>query len=313
MSSAVPAAPPPVAVLPDAVLLDNPMRAILLLLTAIVTFSCSDVISKYLAVGLPVTEIVWLRYATYLLLMIGPVLHAGPAALRSARPSLQWLRGLAMLGSSLLFVSGLRFLPLADATAISFVSPMFITALSIPVLGERVGTRRWLAIAVGLIGVLVIVRPGTGSFQPAAILPVLSAASWACAIVITRKMSGADGTVTTLAYSALGPFLLVSLTLPVAWVTPTPAQLGLGLLYGGVATLAQWLVILAYRHAPASALAPLSYSQLIWSATLGYLVFDAFPDAWTFAGAAVIVLSGLYTAHRERVRARERSIALRRA
>jgi drug/metabolite transporter (DMT)-like permease len=306
MSSAVPTAPAPSLIETEGALLDNPVRGILLLTIAIVTFSCSDVIAKYLAIDLPVTEIVWLRYATYLLLLVGPILHAGPAVLRSARPGLQMLRGLGMLGSSILFVTGLRFLPLADATAIGFVSPMFITALSIPVLGEQVGLRRWLAIVIGLIGVLIIVRPGTDSFQSAALLPVLSSASWACAIVITRKMSGADATVTTLAYSALGPFLLVCPALPFVWVTPTLAEIGLAVAYGGVATLAQWLVILAYRQAPASALAPISYSQLISSAALGYLVFDAFPDAWTFAGAAVIILSGLYTAHRERVRARAR-------
>ncbi|HVJ51936.1 MAG TPA: DMT family transporter [Aliidongia sp.] len=304
MSSAVRTGPPPAVA---GQLLDEPIRGILVLLVAIVTFSCSDTLSKYLARGLPVTEIIWLRYTTYLLLMAVPVLRGGFGALRSARPRLQLLRGVAMLGSSLFFISGLRLLPIADATAISFVSPMFITALSIPVLHEQVGTRRWLAIGVGLLGVIIIVRPGTSSFQPAAILPVLSAASWACAIVITRKMSGADGIVTTLAYSAVGPFVIVSLLLPFAWVTPSPGQLAFGALYGLVATLAQWLVVIAYRYAPASVLAPLTYTQLIWSATLGYVVFGAFPDHWTFAGAAVIVLSGLYTAHRERVRASERA------
>jgi drug/metabolite transporter (DMT)-like permease len=305
MSSAVRTGPPPAAA---GQLLDEPIRGILVLLVAIVTFSCSDTLSKYLARGLPVTEIIWLRYTTYLLLMAAPVLRGGLGALRSARPRLQLLRGVAMLGSSLFFISGLRLLPIADATAISFVSPLFITALSIPVLHEQVGTRRWLAIGVGLLGVIIIVRPGTSSFQPAAILPVLSAASWACAIVITRKMSGADGIVTTLAYSAIGPFVIVSLLLPFAWATPTPAQLAFGVLYGLVATLAQWLVVIAYRYAPASVLAPVTYTQLIWSATLGYIVFGAFPDSWTFAGAAVIVMSGLYTAHRERVRARERAL-----
>ncbi len=305
-AAAIPQSGPP-AEPTTAALLDNPMRGILLLLIAIVTFSCSDALSKYLVADLPVTEIAWLRYATFLLLMIAPILRAGPAALRSARPGLQMLRGAGMLGSSLLFIAGLAYLPLADATAIGFVSPMFITALSIPMLGETVGARRWLAIAVGLIGVVIIVRPGTGSFQPAALLPALSAASWALALVITRKMSGADGTVTTLAYSAFFPCVALSLTLPFAWVTPTPVQLGFAILYGSVATLAQWLVALAYRQAPASVLAPLSYTQLVWSAALGYLVFGAFPDTWTFAGAAIIMASGLYTAHRERVRARERA------
>jgi drug/metabolite transporter (DMT)-like permease len=309
MSSAVRAAPVP-SVGPDR---DDPIRGILLILSAIVVFSGSDALAKYLAASMPVVEIVWLRYTTFMLLMLPLVVRGGTASLRSVRPGLQLLRGLGILGSSTLFVAGLRYLPLADATAIGFVSPLFITALSIPVLGERVGPRRWIAIGIGLVGVLIIVRPGATTFQPAAVFPLLSSISWACAIVITRKMSGADGMVTTLAYSALGPFLITSIALPWFWVTPSLREIAFGLVYGTVATAAQWLVVMAYRYAGASVLAPLTYSQLVWSTALGFIVFAAIPDAQTFLGAGVIIVSGLYTAHRERVRAREQAAVLRSA
>jgi drug/metabolite transporter (DMT)-like permease len=301
MSSAVRAAPLPRAV---AAPVDDPVAGILLLLAALLIFSCSDATAKYLTGELPVIEIIWIRYIVFVSALLPSVVHSRGAVLRSTRPGLQLLRGIAMLASGLLFAGSLAQLPLAEATSIGFVSPLFITALSIPFLGEQVGLRRWLAIVVGLVGVLIVVRPGTSAFQPAAILPVLSALAWAAAIIITRKMSGADGTATTLVYTSVSAFLLLSLAVPFAWQAPTLLQFGLGLLYGALATFGQWLVVLAYQRAGASTLAPLAYSQLVWSAGLGLAIFGAVPDGWTLAGAAVIIGSGLYTAHRERLRAR---------
>jgi drug/metabolite transporter (DMT)-like permease len=286
--------------------IDDPVGGILLLLSALLIFSCSDATAKYLSAELPVVEIVWLRYIVFVLMLLPGCWRSGSAAFSTNRLSLQLLRGTGLLASGLLFVSSLPFLPLADATTIGFASPLFITALSIPMLGEEVGIRRWAAIMIGLIGVVIVMRPGIGAFQPAAILPVLSALAWAVAIILTRKMSATESTLTTLSYSAGSALILTSAMVPFLWVTPSLAQLGLALLYGLFATIGQWLVVLAYNRAGASVLAPLSYSQLVWAASLGFLVFGTEPDRWTLAGAAVIIASGLYTAHRERVRARER-------
>lgn len=289
---------------------DDPLRGILLTIAAVALFSVSDAMAKHLGQSLPPVEVAWMRYATFLLLTLTPLLRRGGAAglLRPRAPALQILRGLAMVGSALSFIHALRVLPLAEATAINFVSPLFITALSIPVLGEIVGLRRWAAVAVGLLGVLIVVRPGSGAFEAeAALLPVLTAASWACAVVVTRKMAGADRPATTLLWSAAVGFAVLSALLPFGFVMPSAEQAGLGLLLGLISSAGQWLVVLAYRHAAASVLAPFSYCQLLSSALLGLLMFGAAPDGWTLAGAGVIIASGLYTAHRERVRARERS------
>ncbi len=306
MSSVVRTAPTPLPSAPVAERRDDPVGGILLMLSAVVLFSCSDATAKYLSGELPVFEIVWLRYIAFVLFLVPSALRSGGRIFRSTRPGLQILRGLCMLASSMLFITCLPVLPLADATAIGFVSPLFITALSIPFLGEQVGLRRWAAILVGLIGVLIVVRPGTSAFQPAALLPILSALAWAGAIILTRKMSGADGTATTLLFTAVSAMVLISFVVPFDWVMPSLRQIGLGLVYGAFASGGQWLVVLAYHRAGASVLAPLIYSQLVWAATLGFLIFGAAPDAWTLLGAAVIIASGLYTAHRERIRATAR-------
>ena len=290
--------------------IDDPLRGILLIIAAMVFFSMSDACSKVLGQVLPPIEIVWLRYSGFTLLML-PALLRRPALFRSAAPVLQIGRGLGLLGSALFFTAGLRFLAMADATATSFVSPLFITALSIPVLGEKVGLRRWSAIFVGLIGVLIVVRPGTSTFNPASVLPLLSSVSWACGIVLTRKMSHSnDGMVTTLGYAALTGWIVTSVMLPFVWTALTWREVAIGGFMACVSTAAQWLVVMGYRRANASVLAPFSYTQLVWSSLAGFLLFRMVPDLMTLAGAAVIIASGLYTAHRERIVARRRLLGI---
>lgn len=260
--------------------------------------------AKYLARGgMAPVEIAWIRFAVFLLIMLPAVLiPSGGRLLRSSRPLLQVSRGIGLLGSSILFICGLSFLPIAEATATSFISPVFVTGLSMVFLGEKVGVRRWTATIVGLIGVLVIVRPGTSAFHPAALFPVMSALCWACALVLTRKMSGADHPITTMTYSAIVGFLLLSVFVPFFWAQPTWTQLALGVGIGVSSTVGHWIVVLAFRYAGASVLAPFAYIQLMWVTLLGFFVFGDIPDAWTFTGAAIIICSGIYTAHRERVR-----------
>ncbi|CAO3432322.1 DMT family transporter [Azospirillum doebereinerae] len=285
---------------------DDPVRGILLVVVAMAFFSCSDATAKYLNLTLPAVEIGWMRYAVFSLLMLPLLLREGTGVVRTPRPALQILRGLGMLGSALFFILGMRFLPMAEAAATSYVSPVFVTVLSILFLGEKIGPRRWAAVLTGLAGVLIVMRPGGAAFQPAAIFPILSAMSWACGIIITRKMTGQENPATTLIWSALTGLAVLTLLLPLGgMVLPTAQEIGWGVFIGVMSTIAQWLLVRAYRYGDASVLASFSYIQLIWSASLGYLVFNAVPDGWTFAGSAVIIASGLYTVHRERIRRRE--------
>lgn len=281
---------------------DEPLKAIVLAVSATVLFGSSDTISKYLSGSLPIVEFIWIRYVIFLIMAAILVRRTPNRAVRARNPGLQITRGFCVVGSSILFVYGVRSMTMAQATTISFLSPLLITILSIPLLGETVGPRRWAAVAAGMIGMLIVVRPGLGGFDPAALFGVASAFCWALALIITRKISSSDPPQTTVLWSAAIGTAVLTLVLPFQAVWPTPKQYGLSLVLGILASGGQWLVILAHRIAPASLLAPFFYGQLLWVTVLGFLVFRNLPDTFTLAGAAIIVGSGLYTAHRERVR-----------
>jgi drug/metabolite transporter (DMT)-like permease len=281
---------------------DDPIRGLALAVSATVLFAGSDTISKYLSGSLPIIEFIWIRYVLFVILA-GCVASRIPArSLRSRRPATQILRGLCVVASSVLFVYGVRWMTMAQATTINFLSPLLVTILSVPILGEVVGIRRWAAVAAGMLGMLIVVRPGMDGFQPAALFGAASAFCWALALIITRQIASTDLPQTTVLWSAgVGTAALTAL-LPFEAIWPDTRQLLLSLILGVVASAGQWLVILAHRLAPASLLAPFSYGQLVWAAGAGFIVFGNVPDGWTLCGAAIIITSGLYTAHRERVR-----------
>ncbi|MCA1454512.1 DMT family transporter [Bradyrhizobium sp. BRP22] len=282
---------------------DRPFKGIALILLSTVFLGTSDATSKYLSATLPSIEITWIRFLVFTLIMSPAMLPGSPLyAMRTGSVGLQFVRGATLLGSSLFFISGLRFLPIAEASSTSFVSPLFVTALSIIFLSEKVGLRRWIATGVGLLGVLIILRPGTSAFHAAAFFPLVSALCWASTLIMTRMISGRDAAITTMAYSAIVGFGIMSMMVPFAWVTPTWHDILFGILIGVASTAGQWIVVLAFRYADASVLAPFSYTQLLWVSLLGFFIFGEVPDVWTITGAAFIVASGLYTAHRERVR-----------
>jgi len=276
-----------------------------LVLAAMFIFAGMDGLSKALAERYHVFQISLARYLFTVLFLLPAVFAAGTGAVfRTGRAGLLVLRGLCMLGSALFFIAALGRMPIADATAISFLSPAIVTALSIPLLREQVGWRRWVAIAVGFAGVLVIVRPGTAAFDPAALLPIGSAACWALGLVLTRMLHGSDGTLTMVIYMALTG-LVVSLFLGVpVWIWPDATGWLLMAGMGMCSASAQVLLARAHAMASASLLAPFSYSQMIWASLIGYFAFGHLPDAPTWVGASVIIASGLYILHRERVRAR---------
>lgn len=283
---------------------DRPFRGIALVIASTVFLACSDAMSKYLTRELPPIEIAWIRFAAFALIMLPAILwqSGGNNVLRSSRPGLQILRGLGLVASSLFFIWGLRYLPIAETSATAFIAPMFVTCLSIVLLSEKVGIRRWIATAVGLLGVLVVMRPGTSAFQPAAMFPIVSALGWAYALVLTRQISGVDRPATTMAYSAIVGVVVLSVLVPFVWVAPTWRQVLIGACIGIASTAGHWIVVVAYRYADSSVLAPLTYTQLVWVTILGFVAFQEIPDVWTVSGAAIIIGSGVYIAHRERMR-----------
>lgn len=284
---------------------DNPLRGIALSAGACAVFAVADTTSKYLSTSLPIIEIQWIRYVLFLGMAATLAASAPGRPLRPRNPKLQIVRGLCVTGSSVLFVYGIREMTMAQATTISFLSPLLITLLSIPLLGEIVGIRRWAAVMAGMLGMLIVVRPGTTGFQPAALFGVASSSCWALALIITRKIAASDEPRTTILWSALVGAVVLTILLPFEARWPTWWQLSLCLALGVASSAGQWLVVLAHRLAPASVLAPISYTQLPWVTIGGFLVFNNLPDRWTLVGATIIIGSGLYTAHRERVRAKE--------
>ncbi len=274
------------------------------LIGATMLFSGSDTMAKYLVGSLPAVEIAWIRYCVFVTIALLPMARDRRMSFHSRRPLLQIVRGLGIVGSALFFILSLGRLPIAEATALNFVTPLLITIVAIPVLKEVVRPKAWVAIGIGFAGMLVVVRPGVGGLHPAALLVLMSALCWCIAMIITRMMAGIERPLVTLLWTAVTGWVLLTLLLPFSLAALTWPQFGLALLLGLVASSGQFLAILAYRYAKPTILAPIGYAQLIWSATLGYLVFGNAPDRWVLIGAVIIALSGFYVVNSERTRQR---------
>lgn len=270
---------------------------------AMALFNGMDVVSKMLAADHPVVQVAWSRYlfhTLFLLPLLLPRRRGARPLLAAVQPWLQLVRGLGMFGSTVFFILALGRMPIAEAAAIGFISPLFVTALSVPLLGERVEAWRWSALLVGFAGVLVVMRPGSGAFDSAAIYPVLSSVCWALALIASRRIHTADPPSTTLAWTALVGLILASLAVPFFWVTPDLGGWLTMAVMGALSALAQYALIRAFVLGSASLLAPFAYSQMIWATLFGFLAFGAIPDLWTWVGAGIIVASGLYIGNRER-------------
>ncbi|HVP08699.1 MAG TPA: DMT family transporter [Burkholderiales bacterium] len=278
------------------------LRGILLMVAAVGTFVLMDTTAKYLSRWYPVPLIVWARYAANLVVLLAFLAATGQLErLRTARPGLQLARGVLLVLATLLFFTSLSVLPLADANAIGFALPLFVAALAVPMLGERLEMPRLIAIFVGLAGALAIVRPGSDVFTPYALLPLGMAACNALYQILTRKVAGLEHPLTSLVWGAVVGAVLMSLAAPFVWATPQAASHGaLIVVIGVLASVGHFLLIKAYEHASATLLAPYTYSALVWAMLMGWLVFGDFPDGWSLAGMGIIVASGLYLANRQR-------------
>jgi len=270
---------------------------------AVAAFACLDATAKYLGRHIDIMMVVWARYTfAFLLTLVVSNPLRRPALMRSARPMLQIVRAAILLGSTVFNFFALRYLRLDQVLAITFSTPIFVAALSGPVLGEWVGWRRWIAIAVGFAGILVVTRPGFGIVHPAAILAILGALTYAFFFLATRLLSRCDGNETTLFYSNFVGAVLMLPMVPFFWETPSAAHLTLLVMAGALASVGHYMVIAAHRLAPAALLSSFIYSELVWVILLGYLVFGDLPDGWTLTGAGIVIASGIYIFHREGVR-----------
>jgi drug/metabolite transporter (DMT)-like permease len=279
------------------------LRGALLIMTAVAMFVVMDSISKYLSRFYPVPAIVWARYAFHLLLVVvalGPRL--GLDLVRTQRLRAQLVRGLLLVSSTLFFVFGIKQMPLAETSSITFIAPVLVTLMAAFILKEKVELARWLAVAGGFTGVLIIIRPGSGVFTWASVLPLGSAACFACYQILTRKLANLESPYTSIFYAGLVGSVIMSLALPYVWILPQSANHALLFVAIGVIGGASHLLLIkAYDCAPASRLAPFSYTQLIWVMLSGYLVFGDFPDHWSLLGIGVIVASGIYIATHQRL------------
>ena len=281
-------------------------RGILMVMTAVIFFSVGDLSAKYLTRFYPIPLIVWARFSIHLLLVVallGP--RYGRRLVRTTRPGTQILRGVLLLLGSLFFVAALKFMPLAEATAIAYLAPLLVTLMSVVFLKEKVEPARWVAVFCGFIGVLVIIRPGSGVFTWAALLPIANATSFATSQLVTRRLAGVDSPYTSIFYAGLVGTVLFAAVVPGVWTPPQSLEhAALFAAIGLLGALGHLILIKAYDHAPASRLAPFSYSQLIWVALIGFIAFGDFPDGWSLCGIAILIASGVYIATRQRRLAR---------
>lgn len=279
---------------------NNPLKGILLMNLAMFLLAGMDGITKTLATDYAVPQILSVRFLIFCLFALA---IARPKSLRTAfrsrHPILQIARSLIIVVEVGVFIVAFRYLPLADAHAISGIAPLLVTALAVPFLGEKVGIRRWTAIFVGFLGLLIIVRPGIGVFNPAALIPLAGAGLWAVYQILVRKVSD-DSAATSLLYMAVTGAVVMTALAPFFWRPPDTTGWLLLFSLGVVGSLGHYILIKAFQAAPASTLQPFHYVVLIWATIVGYLVFGDLPDAWTILGAAVIAGSGLYAFYRER-------------
>ena len=273
---------------------------LLAMVFAVALFSFMDMTAKWLAMaGYHPMQVVFLRFLIALAPASVVVAFAGLEKLRTQRPLMHAGRGILMAITLTLFFTGLRDLPLAEGISVAFTAPLFVTALSGPLLGERVGLARWVAVGVGFIGVLIVVRPGAAAFQPQSLYILASALCFAFAMLLTRRLTRTETNTAIYAYTTFFAALTAGCLQPFIWQTPQAAHIPWFITLGMVGGLSSYLIIVAYRNAPASVVAPFDYMALLWGALWGWVFWREVPDGAVWLGAAVIAMAGIYITWRE--------------
>ena len=282
---------------------NHPVKGVLFFMTAIFLISLVDTICKLFTKDLHAIQLVWGYFlGINFILWIFFFLKGKKLSNLSStnRPYLQILRpALLVCSISSLFV-GLTYLPIAEATAIGFAAPLFITALSVPILKEKVGIHRWSAVVIGLIGVIIIIRPGGHFWHFASIMPLLGALFFALFQIMTRLLSETEKIHTTLFYTGLGGLGWSSLIVPLVWIAPSQMHILIFFVTGTMGALAHLFMISAFDEAEASLLAPYNYTKLLWVTVFGYFVFGEVPSLEMWVGTVVIISAGFYVIYREK-------------
>ncbi|WP_281929088.1 DMT family transporter [Roseibium album] len=281
-----------------------PLAGIGLIVLACLSFSFLDATAKYLIESVPTLQIVWLRFVSHVILSFLLFrVWKNPALFKTKRPMLHIVRAFCLLGITIFNFLAVRYLQLAETTAIMFAAPFVITALAGPMLGEWAGPRRWIAIVIGFLGILVVTQPGLGNMHWAAVYSVASMVFYAIYAILTRQLTGTDSSAGMLIISGIVAAIAMAPAGLTVWVTPPDLWswvllFATGVFGGG----GHYLFIMAHRIAPAPVLAPFIYTQIVWMIALGFLVFGDVPTVTTIIGAAIVVGSGLYILYRERKR-----------
>lgn len=277
-----------------------PGRGIIFMLLGSALLTVNDTVLKWLTASYPTGQIMFLRGIFVILPVALLVWRAGGlAVLRVNSKGAHALRAACVCTGTFLFITGLAFMPLAEAIAITFAGPLFVTALAAPMLGEIVGWRRWTAVLVGFIGVLIITRPTGEAIQWAALLPLTASLCGALRDLITRKISTGESSIALLCTSTTAVVLAGLATAPIGWQPVAAFDLGLMVFSGILIGSAHFLLIECFRLAEAALVSPFKYSNLLWAILFGFLVWSDLPDEWTLAGAGIVVVSGLYILRRE--------------
>jgi drug/metabolite transporter (DMT)-like permease len=282
--------------------------AIGLVLAAMAAFAVMDGLTKIATQTLAIPQILWVRNIVFTALALALIRHQVKdrpmlELARSMSPKLQFVRALLLVLESAVFMLAFKLLPLADVHAVAAAAPLIVVALSVPVLGETVGPRRWAAVAIGFVGVLLIVRPGVTSLQPAVLVALAGGALWAIYQLLVRLCSRFDRSETTSLWTAMVGLGATSFVGPAYWVWPDPTGWQLLAAIALLGSFAHVTFITALGMSQPAVLQPFTYTMFVWAIVVGYALFGDFPDAWTLAGAAIIIASGLYVWHRERLNA----------
>ena len=284
---------------------DHPALGIFLMISGVGSFAIMDAVIKWLTSDFSISQIVTLRSwfgLPFLVLLV--LVEGGISELRTKRPTAHLFRYILVLILSFTFFWVLSQMKLADAIAISFTAPILIAALSVPLLGEHVGWHRWTAVLIGFVGVLVILRPGSGVFKWAAVAAVGSTVVYALLLISTRALKSTETASALMFYPQFGMAITGIFLVPFFWVPPTLFDLGLFALAGALGSLGIVCLTNAFRLAPAATVSPFEYTALIWATLLGYLLWSELPDRFTLLGAAIVISSGLYILYRETILAK---------